>query len=281
MLARVQSYLLQGIDALACEVEVDFDLIGNEDKAIIVGLPDTAVRESLERVRSALANSGYHVPRGKLVINLAPADQKKEGPLYDLPMAVGMLITQGVISAEATARPASRGEPRAGEAKVRSIEARALREAPAGLDPRKFVFAGELALDGRVRPVKGVIAMASLAAQRGAQGVVVPAENAAEAAVVPGIEVFGVRTIAEVVGLLRGELESGPEPNVDVESLLRQATAPIDFLEVRGQEAVKRAIVIAAAGGHNLLGLWPCDRRGGVPERGLSPNARRGVGTAA
>jgi magnesium chelatase family protein len=262
MLSRVQSYLLQGIDALACEIEVDVDLTSTSEKpfTIIVGLPDTAVRESIERVRAALANSGYLCGNGKVVVNLAPADLKKEGPLYDLPMAVGMLMTQGVIGAAGSARSRPQvkaGAPRPGEGKVATIEARALAAAPEALDPREWLFAGELALDGRLRPVKGVIAMAALAAARKARGVIVPAENAAEAAVVPGVEVFGVRTIAEVVGLMRGEIEPRPEPPVDVESLLRQAAAPIDFSEVRGQESVKRAIVIAAAGSHNLLMLGP------------------------
>jgi magnesium chelatase family protein len=111
-----------------------------------------------------------------------------------------------------------------------------------------------------VRPVKGAIAMAALAASRGARGVIVPAENAAEAAVVPGVEVLGVRTLTEVVGLLKGEIEARPEPAPDIEALLRSATAPVDFSEVRGQEAVKRAIIIAAAGSHNLLGLCASDR---------------------
>src|SRR5687768_4759247 len=108
MLARVQSYLLQGIDALPCEVEVDFD-VGGIEKPVIVGLPDAAVKESLERVKSALANSGYYTSGGRFLINLAPADVRKEGPLYDLPIAVGMLITQGVVSADAAPRAGVRG----------------------------------------------------------------------------------------------------------------------------------------------------------------------------
>jgi magnesium chelatase family protein len=268
MLSRVQSYLLQGIDALPCEVEVDFDISHSSTGdgkgiTIVVGLPDASVRESIERVRAALANSGYFFPTGKVVVNLAPADLKKEGPLYDLPMAVGMLMTQGIIGAVGGARPRPQSQTSfapAASGKVAAIEGRAASRSAAlaeGLDPREFVFAGELALDGRVRPVKGVIAMAALAAARKARGVIVPADNAPEAAVVPGVEVLGVRTIAEVVGLMRGEIEPTPEPTADVEAMLRQATAPIDFSEVRGQEAVKRAIVIAAAGSHNIVMLGP------------------------
>lgn len=277
MLARVQSFVLQGIEALPCEVEVDFDLSWEKESAVVVGLPDTAVKESIERVRASLANSGYAVPTGKSVINLAPADLRKEGPLYDLPIAVALLMTQGVIAAGARPRPKSvSGHSQAGSGKLGAIEGRAAVAAPMGLDPREYLFAGELALDGRVRPVKGVIAMAALAKARKLTGVIVPAENAAEAAVVPGVEVLGVRTIVEVVGLIRGDIEPTPEPTLDIESMLRQAAAPIDFVDVRGQESVKRAIVIAAAGGHNLLRLCPRPRPGrGRPRRSVGHNLLR------
>lgn len=234
MLARVQSYLLQGIDALACEVEVDLDDSGIE-KQIVVGLPDTAVKESIERVRSAMTNAGYWFPSGRLLINLAPADVRKEGPLYDLPIAVGVLVAGGMIKMPA---PGAAG-------------------ASPGLDPRKYMFAGELALDGRIRPIRGVIALASLAKQRGMAGVVVPMDNAPEAAVVPGVEVVGVRTLTEVVGLLTGHIAPSPMPPVDIERLLTTVEAPVDFAEVRGQEAVKRAITIATSGSHNLVMLGP------------------------
>ncbi len=236
MLARVQSFLLQGIDALPCEVEADLDETGLV-KESMVGLPDAGVKEALERARAAIGNAGYPFPRGRLTINLAPADLRKEGTLYDLPIAIALLEACGVL------RPV--------------IGAAATAPAEAALDPRRFLIAGELALDGRLRPIKGVIAMADLARRRGAQGVIVPADNAAEAAVVPGIEVLGVRTLAEVVGLLRGELEPVPTPPTDIASLLATAPAPIDFSEVRGQESVKRALVIAAAGAHNVLMLGP------------------------
>jgi magnesium chelatase family protein len=235
MLARVQSFVLQGIDAVPCEIELDLADAGMEHDSI-VGLPDAAVKESLQRVKSALLNSGYSTGCGKMLVNLAPADLRKEGPVYDLPIALGLLLAEGVI----------RG------AKVGGGDRE---EAP--VDPRCFLVAGELALDGRVRPVRGALAMALLARQRGMRGVIVPADNALEAAVVEGVEVLGVRTVSEVVGLFNAHIEPEPHPPVDVAALIQSSDAEVDFAEVRGQEAVKRAITIAAAGGHNLLMLGP------------------------
>lgn len=229
MPSRVHTFLLSGVDAERCEVEVDLDDKGF-DKQTVVGLPDAAVKESLERVRSAVLNAGYAYPPGRLVVNLAPAHVRKEGPVYDLPIAVGLLMEQGVV------RQRGRDD---------------------GLDPRRVLVAGELALDGRVRPVRGVLAMAALAKVMGLSAVVVPAQNAAEAAVVQGIDAYGVGSLAEVVGLLNGSLEVEPEPPADVDAMLATADAPIDFVEVRGQEGVKRAITVAAAGSHNLLMLGP------------------------
>ncbi len=252
MLARVQSYLLQGIEALPCEVEVDADTT-DEDSQSVVGLPDAAVKESLERVQSAILNSGYSFPGGRLVINLAPGDVRKEGALYELPIALGLLVAQGILrhpgAPPGAAAPGARPAPIAdGNPPGDGAEPR---------DWRKYLIAGELALDGRVRPIRGVIAMAALARRLGRTGVIVPAENAAEASVVPELDVVPVRTLAETVGVLRGEIDAAPSSAPDVAELLRAAAAPIDFAEVRGQEAVKRALVIAAAGSHNILMLGP------------------------
>lgn len=268
MLSRVQSFLLQGIDAHPCEVEVHNNpqAMGESDgegKSMIVGLPDTAVKESLERVRSALSNSGFIFPPGKTLVNLAPADVRKEGPLYDLPIAIGLLISLGIVGRKLdvqTRAASQRQMANTAAALSRSLPEKPLppgaRSTPLNdgvPDPREYLFAGELALDGRLRPVRGVLAMAALAQQKGYRGVIVPADNAAEASVVQGIEAIGVRTLAEVVGLLNGSLDIPPLQPIDVHTQLATAEAPVDFIDVRGQEAVKRAIVIAAAGSHNLL----------------------------
>ncbi|MFG0256967.1 MAG: YifB family Mg chelatase-like AAA ATPase [Phycisphaerales bacterium JB043] len=228
MLSRIQSFVLTGIDAISCEIEID---VANRSmpSTHIVGLPDAAVKEALDRVRAAIQNTGYSFPQGRVLINLAPADVRKEGPVYDLPIAVGVLIAEGVIEA------GDRG----------------------AIDPRACVFAGELALDGRVRPIKGAISMALLARQLGARSIVVPHENAIEASVVEGLEVYGVRTLAEVVGLFNGAIPVEPMPAIDVGELVESTPASIDFEEVKGQEGVKRAICVAASGSHNLLMIGP------------------------
>jgi magnesium chelatase family protein len=243
MVPKVRSFLLQGIDAQVVEIEVDLDE-SQLQKEVVVGLPDAAVRESIERVRSAMGNSGYPMPAGRTLINLAPADVRKEGPMYDLPIAVGVLVGNGVIHpVRQTAAVGGGGV---------SFE-----DESAGLDPRRALIAGELALDGRIRPIRGVIAMVSLAKSLGLDAVVVPSENAAEASVVEGVRVFGVSSLSQVVGLMNGALDLEPCPTTDVAAMLEETIAPIDFSEIKGQESVKRAMVIAAAGQHNIVMLGP------------------------
>jgi magnesium chelatase family protein len=222
MLAKVCSAAVNGIEAYAVEVEVNAGW--GDTNVIIVGLPDAAVKESRDRVSTALTNSGFKFPMGRTTINLAPADVKKEGPSFDLPIAVGMLAASEQLETDQ-------------------------------LD--NFILVGELALTGAVRTVKGVLPIALRARAEGKLGVLVPADNAAEAAVVAGLTVIPIQNLREAASFLEGEVKISPTKVNVTDLFAHKLDDELDFSEVKGQESVKRALEIAAAGGHNVLLIGP------------------------
>lgn len=222
MLAKVLSGALLGIDAYPVEVEVD--IAQGLPQFATVGLPEGAVKESKDRVKSAIKNSGYEFPTRRITINLAPADIRKEGSVFDLPMAVGLLTAMGLVDLERASR---------------------------------FLFMGELSLDGCIKPIRGVLPVAAAARRWNLDGLILPSANAEEGALVDGLPVYPVQTLGEVIDFLTGNrvLECC---RVDIARLVSESVVDdVDFSEVRGQEHVKRALEVAAAGSHNILMVGP------------------------
>ncbi len=223
MLFRVQSAAVFGIQAYPISVEVDLSS-GQKLNLMTVGLPDTAVRESSERVKAALRNCGYDLPPQHITINLAPADVKKEGSAFDLPMAIGILGAAGCVKAANLA---------------------------------SYLFMGELSLDGSVRPIKGTLSMAMMARDNGLDHLVVPEANAREAAVVDGVHAFPVRSLGQVVELLNGRQPWIPLAVDRKEMLAQRSSYGVDFKDVKGQYQAKRALEVATAGAHNIILIGP------------------------
>ncbi|MEE9145018.1 MAG: YifB family Mg chelatase-like AAA ATPase [Candidatus Binatia bacterium] len=222
MLAKVNSTALYGIDAL--RVEVETDIASGLPQLATVGLAEGAVRESKDRIRAAVKNCGYSFPAKKITINLAPADIKKEGSAYDLPMAIGILAAEGVVQRSRL---------------------------------NEYLIVGELSLNGEVKPIRGALSIAVAVKREGLKGLILPKTNSLEAAVVQEIEVLGVEDLSQVVGLLNGE-NSIKRTWVDLEDLFKHhCRYDSDFSDVKGQQHVKRALEVAAAGGHNVILVGP------------------------
>lgn len=222
MLVKTFGSAVHGIKATTITIEVS---VSKGINFFLVGLPDSAVKESQQRITSALETNGFKFPKHRVVINMAPADIRKEGAAYDLPLAVGILAASEQMSADMLA---------------------------------EYVVMGELSLDGTVQPIKGVLPIAIQAREEGFKGFIVPKQNAREAAVVNNLDVFGVENITEVIEFFNGKSTLEPTiVNTRDEFFTHANSYDVDFLDVKGQENVKRSLEVAAAGGHNIIMIGP------------------------